>query len=109
MFSVQEAMRYDQAAFSLLTSVALTAFLLNPITGRGQEQSPHERIATLAHGSPMITVGEGLFSWALPGPATISTALIFLTMTPNNRSVACGWIGSKSIETRSALENFYCG
>ena len=54
-------MRYDQAAFSLLASVALMAFLLNPITGRAQEQSPHERIATLAHGPPMITVGEGLF------------------------------------------------
>ena len=45
MFSVQEAMRYDPADFSLLASVALRAFLLNPMSARAQEESPYERIA----------------------------------------------------------------
>ena len=45
MFSVQEAMGCDPAAFSLLASVALTAFLLNPMSARAQEESPYERIA----------------------------------------------------------------
>ena len=35
----------DPAAFSLLASVALTAFLLNPMSARTQEESPYERIA----------------------------------------------------------------
>ena len=60
-FSVQEAMRHDPAAFRLLALMALTAFLLNPIIGKAQEESPYERIASPAHGSPMITVAEGLF------------------------------------------------
>jgi hypothetical protein len=45
MFSVQEAMGCDPAAFNLLASVALTAFLLNPMSARTQEESPYERIA----------------------------------------------------------------
>ena len=54
-------MRYDPAAFRLLVFVALTAFLLNPMIARAQQELPYERIAALAHGSLMITVGEGLF------------------------------------------------
>jgi iron(II)-dependent oxidoreductase len=61
MFPVQEAMRHDLAAVSFLTIAALTAFLLNPMTGRAQEKLPYERIASLAHGSPMVTVSEGHF------------------------------------------------
>lgn len=61
MFSVQEAMRHDRAAFRLLPLLALTAFLLNPLNGTTQGDSPYGRIAALAHGSPMMTVGEGLF------------------------------------------------
>ncbi len=61
MFSVQEAMRHTLAAFRLPAFVVLAAFLLNPVFGRAEEESPHERIAALAHDSPMITVGEGLF------------------------------------------------
>ena len=61
MFSVQKTMGPDPIAFRLLALVALTAFLLNPLAGRAQEESPYEHIAALAHGSPMITVGEGLF------------------------------------------------
>jgi iron(II)-dependent oxidoreductase len=61
MFSVQEAMRPDPIAFRLLVPVALTAFLLNPMTGRAQEESSYDRIAAFAHGSPMVTVGEGFF------------------------------------------------
>lgn len=55
-------MRHDRIAFRSLTFMALTAFLLSPMTGRAQEESsPYERIAALAHGSPMLTVGEGFF------------------------------------------------
>jgi iron(II)-dependent oxidoreductase len=61
MFSVQEAMRPDPIAFRLLFPVALTAFLLNPMTGRAQEESPYDRITAFAHGSPMVTVVEGFF------------------------------------------------
>lgn len=61
MFSVQKTMRPDPIAFRFPALVALTAFLLNPMTGRAQEASSYEPIAMLAHGSPMITVGEGPF------------------------------------------------
>jgi hypothetical protein len=39
----------DPAAFSLLASVALTAFLLNPMSARAEEESPYERIAASDH------------------------------------------------------------
>ncbi|WHZ27687.1 MAG: Sulfatase modifying factor 1 precursor (C-alpha-formyglycine- generating enzyme 1) [Nitrospira sp.] len=54
-------MRPDPIAFRLLFLVALTAFLSNPMTGRAQEDLSYDRIAAFAHGSPMITVGEGFF------------------------------------------------
>ncbi len=54
-------MRHDPAAFRLLALVALMALLLNPMIGKAQEESPYERIAALAQGSPMMTVAEGLF------------------------------------------------
>ena len=54
-------MKPDLVAFRLLVLAALTAFLLNPMAGRAQEGSSYDRIAALAHGSPMITVGEGGF------------------------------------------------
>ncbi len=54
-------MRHDPVAFRLLALVVLTVFLLNPIIGKAQEESPYERIAAPAHGSPMITVAEGSF------------------------------------------------
>ncbi|HWG96122.1 MAG TPA: SUMF1/EgtB/PvdO family nonheme iron enzyme [Nitrospira sp.] len=41
--------------------MAFTALLLKPLAGRAQDNSFYERIATLAHGSPMITVGQGHF------------------------------------------------
>ncbi len=61
MFSVQQTMGYDAAAVSLLAILALTAFLLNPMDGRAEENSRYERIAALAESSPMVTVAEGLF------------------------------------------------
>jgi formylglycine-generating enzyme required for sulfatase activity len=61
MFSVQKSMRLDLAAFSLLAVVALTTLLSNPMTGKAEEDSSYARIATLASGSPMMTIPEGLF------------------------------------------------
>lgn len=64
MFSVEEAMRLDLHRFKLLALVACTAFLsysLNPMIGNAQQESPYERIAGLALGSPMMAVAEGSF------------------------------------------------
>ena len=61
LFSVQETMRHDLAVVGFLTIAALTACLLSPMTGRAQEQSPYERIAAVAHASPMMSVPEGHF------------------------------------------------
>ena len=61
MFSVQQAMGQDAAAVNFLTITALTVFLLNPMTGRAQEQSPYERITAIAYASPMMSVPEGHF------------------------------------------------
>ncbi len=44
-----------------LTIPILLALLLSPTTGRTEESSPYERIASLARSSPMITIPEGLF------------------------------------------------
>jgi len=40
---------------------ALTAFFLSPVTGAVKEEPSYQRIAALAHGSPMMTVPEGHF------------------------------------------------
>ena len=61
MFSVQKTMRRDRVAVSFLTIAALIASLLNPMTGRAQEDARYERIAALAQDSPMMTVPEGRF------------------------------------------------
>lgn len=102
-------MRLDPIAFRLLFLVALTAFLSNPMTGRAQEDLSYDRIAAFAHGSPMITVGEGFFFMGTARTGHDLYSLDLLTMIPNNHGVACGWISLRSIETRSALGNFYWG
>lgn len=48
-------------AVVLLAFVVLPAHSLTPMTGRAQENSSYQRIAALAHGSPMMTVPEGRF------------------------------------------------
>ncbi|MGZ8384939.1 MAG: formylglycine-generating enzyme family protein [Nitrospira sp.] len=40
---------------------ALTAFFLSPVTGAVKEEPSYQRIAALAHGSPMMTVPESHF------------------------------------------------
>lgn len=46
---------------NLLTMTIALVILWSPMTGRAQTPSPYERIASLAQGSPMVTVPEGLF------------------------------------------------
>lgn len=59
-------MRQNSVVFGLLAPAALTVFLLSPIIVSAQEESTYERIAALAHASPMITVPEGFFSMGTP-------------------------------------------
>jgi iron(II)-dependent oxidoreductase len=54
-------MRAQLVVFGFLVIVMLTGRLLSAASGKANEESPLERIAALAHGSPMMTVAEGPF------------------------------------------------
>ena len=54
-------MRLCLSAFGILLITALMELSLSPALGKASEESPFERIAAIAQGSPMITVTEGPF------------------------------------------------
>jgi formylglycine-generating enzyme required for sulfatase activity len=54
-------MRHDRAIFGLLVISALIGLWPGPATGSAEEESPYDRIAALAHGSPRIAIPEGYF------------------------------------------------
>jgi formylglycine-generating enzyme required for sulfatase activity len=54
-------MRCQSTILGFLLVGGLTAFFLSPVTGAAKEEPSYQRIAALAHGSPMMTVPEGHF------------------------------------------------
>src|SRR6476659_6323891 len=61
MLSVEEDMIRHRAVLGLLAIATLVGLLAKPAIGDATEESSSGRIAALAHGSPMLTVAEGLF------------------------------------------------
>ncbi len=54
-------MRCQSTFVGFLLMAVLTAVFLSPVTGVAREEPSYQRIAALAHGSPMMTVPEGHF------------------------------------------------
>lgn len=68
-------MRPSLDSLSLYPLVILTVILLNPMPNEAQEISPAERVAALAHRSPMMLITEGAFIMGTPRMSQTSFSL----------------------------------